>query len=93
MRRTKTAMRAKRKNRMSICFNDWEKEMIEQAIHVQGMKSGWFVSFASFVRGQGLRRANGLIEQWRKRPKAERVRLEQEYEADYGKLEDDQEVA
>ena len=93
MRRTKTAMRAKRIHRMTICFNTWEKEMIEEGIHVQGMKDGWFVSFASFVRGQGLRRANGLIQQWQKRPKLERIRLEQEYEADYGEMEDHQDTA
>ena len=92
MRRKKTAMRQKRKNRMTICFNDWEKDMIEEAIHVQGMKDGWFVSFASFVRGQGLAKAHNLILQWRKRPKAERDELEAEYERDYGEIEDHQEA-
>jgi len=78
---------------MTICFNDWEKEFIEEGIHIQGLKSGWFTSFASFVRGNAIGRAHALRLQWQKRSKSERTRIEQEYEADYGEIEDDQEVA
>ena len=93
MRRKRTAMREKRTYRVAIRLNHWERDLIERAIHIQGMKTGYFVSFASFVRGHALCKANSLIQQWQKRPKAERAKLVQEYEADYGKLEDDQEVA
>ena len=85
--------RALRTHRMTIRLNNWERELIERGIHIQGMKTGWFVSFASFVRGYALCKANGLIQQWQKRPKAERARLEQEYEADYGEIADDQDAA
>ncbi len=85
--------RALRKHRMTIRFNAWEKELIERAVFVQGLKTGWFTSFASFVRGHSLAKANGLIQQWQKRPKVERTRLEQEYEADYGEIADDQDAA
>ena len=51
------------------------------------------MSFASFVRGHALRKASGLIQQWQKRPKAERDELEAEYERDYGETEDHQDTA
>ena len=92
MRRKRSAMREKRKYRMTVCFNPLEKEMIEEGIHIQGLKSGWFVSFASFVRGHALAKAYKLNLQWQKRSKSERTRLEQEYEADYGEIEDHQEA-
>ena len=93
MRRKKTAMREKRTHRMMIRLNDWERELIERGIHVQGMKTGWFTSFASFVRGHALAKANGLIQQWQKRPKVERDKIEAEYESDYGEIADDQDAA
>ncbi len=92
MRRKKTAMREKRTYRVTIRLNHWERDLIERAVFVQGLKTGWFTSFASFVRGHALCKANGLIQQWQKRPKLERIRLEQEYEADYGEIEDHQEA-
>ena len=93
MRRKRTAMREKRKYRMTICFNTREKEMIERAVFVQGLKTGWFTSFASFVRGHALAKAHNLILQWHKRPKVERDKIEAEYESEYREITDDQEVA
>ena len=92
MRRKKTAMREKRTHRMMIRLNHWERDLIERAVFVQGLKTGWFTSFASFVRGHALAKAHKLILQWQKRPKAERDELEAEYERDYGEIEDYQEA-
>jgi len=93
MRRKRTAMRGKRTYRVAIRLNHWERDLIERAVFVQGLKTGYFVSFASFVRGHALCKANGLIQQWQKRPKVERDELVQEYESEYGETADDQEVA
>ena len=93
MRRTKTAMRQKLTHRMTIRFNSWEKELVEKAIHIRGMKSGWFTSFASFVRGHALAKAHNLILQWQKRPKVERDKIEAEYGSEYGEITDDQDAA
>ena len=84
--------RALRTHRMTIRFNDWELEMLERGLHIQGLKTGWFTSFASFVRGHALAKAYKLILQWQKRPKVERDELEAEYERDYGEIEDHQEA-
>ena len=93
MRRKKTAMREKRTHRMMIRLNDWERDLIERAVFVQGLKTGYFVSFASFVRGHALCKANGLIQQWQKRPKVERDKIEAEYESEYREITDDQDAA
>jgi len=92
MRRKRTPMGEKRTHKMTICFNDWERDTIEQAIHVQGMKRGWHTSFASFVRGHAIAKAYAINLQWQKCPKAERIRIEQEFERDYGEMEDHQDI-
>jgi len=85
--------RALRTHRMMIRLNDWEREMLERGLHIQGLKTGWFTSFASFVRGHALCKANGLIQQWHKRPKVERDKIEAEYESEYREITDDQDAA
>ena len=85
--------RALRTHRMTIRFSGGEKEMLERAVFIQGLKTGWFTSFASFVRGHALAKAHNLILQWHKRPKVERDKIEAEYESEYGETADDQEVA
>jgi len=74
-----TRQKQESKHRMTIRFSGGEKEMLERAVFVQGLKTGWFTSFASFVRGHSIAKAHKLILQWQKRPKSERDELEAEY--------------
>ncbi len=78
-----------RTHKVTIRLNSWELEMIERGIHIQGMKSGWFTSVASFIRGNAVAKAHNLILQWQKRPKVERDKIE----AEYGEITDDQDAA
>ena len=81
--------REPRNHRIIIRLNSWEREMIDRALHIHSMQTGDLPPFASFVRGQAIRKAHALIQQWQKHPKSERLELEQEY----SEIEDPQDTA
>ena len=54
--------------------------MIEKAAHYQGIMSGAFLPQAVLTRGAAIAQAYTIAKRFSRRPKAERIQLEAEYE-------------
>ena len=74
--------RARRDIKMIIRLNPWERDMLERAAHLQGVMGGGFPPLACLVRTAAIAKAHAVIKRFNRRPKAERVQLEDEYELD-----------
>ena len=63
--------RGRREIKKDIRLNRWELNLLERAIHCQGLRNGDFPPLAAFIRTAALAKAYSMIQQWHKRPKVE----------------------
>jgi len=72
--------RGRRDIKKDVRFNRWELEMLEKAVHLQGLMTGDFPPLAGFIRAAAIGQAFNRIRRFNRIKKAERDQLEAEYE-------------